>query len=69
MRASLKSPDGTSLKAISFKAEDRPHGQMLLESRGRNLHVAGTLSIDTWQGTPKVQLRILDVADPQKVRV
>lgn len=69
VRASITSPDGTSLKAISFKAEDKPHGKMLLEGRGRNLHVAGTVSIDTWQGTPKVQLRIIDVADPQKVRV
>lgn len=69
VRASITSTDGTALKAISFKAEDKPHGQMLLNSRGRNLHVAGTLSVDTWQGSPKVQLRILDVADPQRVRI
>lgn len=69
VRASIAAGDGTSLKAICFKAEDKPHGQMLLEGRGRNLHVAGSLSIDTWQGSPKVQLRILDVADPQKVRM
>ncbi len=69
VRASLTAPDGTALKAICFKAEDRPHGQMLLNSRGRSLHVAGSLSVDTWQGSPKVQLRILDVADPQKVKV
>jgi single-stranded-DNA-specific exonuclease len=69
VRATLAAGDGTALKAICFKADDKPHGQMLLEGRGRNLHVAGTLSIDTWQGTPKVQLRILDVADPQKTRL
>lgn len=69
VRATLASGDGTALKAICFKADDKPHGRMLLENRGRNLHVAGSLSIDTWQGTPKVQLRILDVADPQKTRV
>ncbi len=69
VRASIAAPDGTTLKAISFKADDKPHGKVLLEGRGRNLHVAGTLSIDTWQGSPKVQLRILDVADPQKVRI
>ncbi|MEP3047421.1 MAG: single-stranded-DNA-specific exonuclease RecJ [Roseibium sp.] len=69
VRATLAAGDGTNLKGICFKAEDKPHGKMLLEGRGRNLHVAGTLSIDTWQGTPKVQLRILDVADPQKVRI
>ncbi|MEM9633924.1 MAG: single-stranded-DNA-specific exonuclease RecJ [Pseudomonadota bacterium] len=69
VRATIAAGDGTALKAICFKADDKPHGQMLLEGRGRNLHVAGTLSIDTWQGTPKVQLRILDVADPQKTKL
>ncbi len=69
VRATLAAGDGSTLKAISFKADDKPHGKMLLERRGGALHVCGTLSVDTWQGTPKVQLRILDVADPQKVRV
>jgi single-stranded-DNA-specific exonuclease len=69
VRASIAAGDGTTIKAICFKADDKPHGKMLLEGRGRNLHVAGTLSIDTWQGTPKVQLRIIDVADPQKTRL
>ncbi|WP_269582361.1 single-stranded-DNA-specific exonuclease RecJ [Roseibium sp. Sym1] len=69
VRATIAAGDGTGLKGICFKADDKPHGKMLLEGRGRNLHVAGSLSIDTWQGTPKVQLRILDVADPQKTRL
>lgn len=68
VRATLAAGDGSTVKAICFKAEDKPHGKMLLEGRGKALHVAGTLSIDTWQGTPKVQLRILDVADPQIAR-
>lgn len=66
VRASLSSSDGNKIKAIAFKAADRPHGQAMLERRGQMLHVAGTLSVDTWQGTPRVQLRIIDVADPQK---
>ncbi|SMP16111.1 exonuclease RecJ [Roseibium denhamense] len=66
VRATIAAGDGSALKAICFKAEDKPVGKMLLEGRGRTLHVAGSLSIDTWQGTPKVQLRILDIADPQK---
>ena len=68
VRASLTSPDGTALKAICFKADDKPLGRMLLNGRGRTLHVAGMLSVDTWQGMPKVQLRILDAADPQRTR-
>lgn len=68
VRASLGGSDGAKIKAIAFKAEDKPHGQALLEKRGQSVHVAGTLSVDTWQGTPRVQLRILDVADPQATR-
>ncbi len=69
VRASITSSDGTALKAISFKADDKSHGKMLLEGRGGHFHVAGMLSIDTWQGSPKVQLRIVDVADPKKTRL
>lgn len=68
VRASLSSPDGTQLKAIAFKAEDKPHGKALLAKRGQSVHAAGTLSVDTWQGTPRVQLKILDVADPHTAR-
>ncbi|TYC63182.1 single-stranded-DNA-specific exonuclease RecJ [Rhodobacterales bacterium] len=69
VRATLAAGDGSTVKGICFKADDKPHGKLLLEGRGRSLHVAGSLSIDTWQGTPKVQLRILDVADPQVSRI
>ncbi|ADZ71080.1 single-stranded-DNA-specific exonuclease RecJ [Polymorphum gilvum] len=69
VRATIAAPDGSSLKGISFKAAERPHGEALLAARGRPMHVAGSLSVDTWQGAPRVQLRILDVADPQKSRI
>jgi single-stranded-DNA-specific exonuclease len=36
-----------------------------MESRGTNLHAAGTLSIDRWNGTERVQLRLTDVASAQ----
>jgi len=68
VRASLSASDGTSLKAIAFKAEDKPFGQALLKKRGQTVHVAGSLSVDTWQGAPRPQLRIIDVADPQKTQ-
>lgn len=58
--------DGTNLKAIAFKAEDQPLGRALLQARGKPLHVAGSLSVDTWQGQAKASLRIIDVADPAK---
>ncbi|MDD7908430.1 single-stranded-DNA-specific exonuclease RecJ [Pseudovibrio exalbescens] len=64
VRVTIATNDGGNLKAIAFKAEDQPLGRALLEARGKNLHLAGVLSIDTWQGQAKAQLRILDAADP-----
>ncbi|MTI17330.1 single-stranded-DNA-specific exonuclease RecJ [Rhodobacteraceae bacterium RKSG542] len=68
IRATLGGNDGSTLKAIAFKAEDQPLGKALMGARGRALHIAGTLSIDTWQGQPKVQMRIIDVCDPARCK-
>jgi single-stranded-DNA-specific exonuclease len=62
VRARLKAGDGATLDAIAFRAVGHTLGRTLLESRGLALHVAGTLSVDRWQGNERVQLRILDVA-------
>lgn len=64
VRATIASSDGASIKAIAFRAADQPLGNALLAKRGGILHLAGALSLDHWQGQPKVQLRILDAADP-----
>jgi single-stranded-DNA-specific exonuclease len=34
----------------------------VLARRGAAVHAAGTLCIDRWQGTERVQLRICDLA-------
>ena len=62
VRVRLKSGDGALLNGIAFRAADKPLGRALLEARGQNLHVAGTISIDRWQGAERVQLRLLDAA-------
>jgi hypothetical protein len=31
------------------------------------MHVAGSLAVDRWQGDPRVQLRIIDVASADPV--
>jgi len=67
VRARLRGGDGATLNAIAFRAAGKPLGQALLENRGRALHVAGTLSIDRWNGQERVQLRILDVAAVEPV--
>ena len=59
----LAAPEGgTRLKAIAFRTAGTPVGEALLNARGGALHVAGHLSIDTWQGNRKVQFMIEDVA-------
>jgi single-stranded-DNA-specific exonuclease len=69
VRLRLKSGDGTFLPGIAFRAGDQLLGRMLIEHRGRPLHVAGSLAIDRWQGGERVQLRVSDVAIPTSGRL
>ncbi|MGI9401513.1 MAG: single-stranded-DNA-specific exonuclease RecJ [Rhizobiaceae bacterium] len=61
----LSAGDGATLRAIAFRAADTPLGQLLLSSQSR-MHVAGQLTADFWQGTRRIQLRIIDAAIPPK---
>jgi single-stranded-DNA-specific exonuclease len=63
IRARLRSGDGSTVNAIAFRAAGQPLGSMLLANRGRPLHAAGALSLDQWQGEPRVQLRLMDAAE------
>ncbi|MEI8144869.1 MAG: single-stranded-DNA-specific exonuclease RecJ [Alphaproteobacteria bacterium] len=67
VKARLKSGDGATVDAIAFRCVGKPLGDLLLGSRGRPLHVAGTVSLDRWQGNERVQLRIQDAAEPARV--
>ncbi len=67
VRARLKSGDGAVVDAIAFRAHDQPLGKALMSNRGRQVHTAGTLSIDRWNGAERVQLRISDVASTDTV--
>lgn len=62
VKVTLEAVDGTRLECIAFRAADTPLGQLLMNSRGKQLHVAGCLSGDHWQGNRRIQLRILDAA-------
>jgi single-stranded-DNA-specific exonuclease len=62
IRARFRSGDGKFVNAIAFRAAATPLGRALLDSRGRALHAAGTLSVDRWQGEERVQMRLIDVA-------
>lgn len=65
IRARLRSPDGAFLNAIAFRSAESDLGRALIEGRGQAMHVAGQISVDRWQGAERVQMRLLDVAQPR----
>jgi single-stranded-DNA-specific exonuclease len=62
VRVRLKSGDGASIGGIAFRCAEGPLGQALQRLRGEMVHVAGTLGVDRWGGTERVDLRLMDVA-------
>ncbi|MCK2052750.1 single-stranded-DNA-specific exonuclease RecJ [Methylobacterium sp. 37f] len=62
VRARLRSRDGQAIGAIAFRAAQGPLGQAILSGLGREVHIAGTLSVDTWRGAERAQMRICDLA-------
>ncbi|MBN9603213.1 MAG: single-stranded-DNA-specific exonuclease RecJ [Afipia felis] len=66
LRVRLKSGDGAMVNGIAFRSVGQKLGHALTDNRGQVVHVAGSLSIDRWQGAERVQLRISDVAVPER---
>ncbi|UTD29305.1 single-stranded-DNA-specific exonuclease RecJ [Bradyrhizobium sp. WD16] len=64
VRARFRAGDGAMVNAIAFRAVGQKLGKALTENRGQPLHVAGSLTIDRYQGNERVQMRIVDVAVP-----
>jgi single-stranded-DNA-specific exonuclease len=55
--------DGTSIKAIAFRAAETDMGQALLHgARGRKLWLAGRAKIDDWANQPRAELHLEDAA-------
>ncbi len=63
MRADLVSESGGRLQGIAFRAAGAPLGDFLFRNRGRMLHVAGSLSVNFWNGSRSIQFRIADAAE------
>ena len=61
-RVRLRAPDGSVMNAIAFRAAGRTLGAALHKKRGQSVHAAGTLSLDQWNGTERVQMRLVDIA-------
>ena len=66
LRLRFKSGDGAILNGIAFRAVGQKLGQALAQHREQVLHVAGSLAVDRYQGSERVQLRVLDVAVPDQ---
>ena len=66
LRLRFKSGDGAILNGIAFRAVGQKLGQALAQHREQVLHVAGSLAVDRYQGSERVQIRVLDVAVPDQ---
>ncbi len=56
--------DGSGIDAIAFRAAESALGQGLQKNVGNAVHLAGTLSLDRWGGSERVQMRLVDMAVP-----
>jgi single-stranded-DNA-specific exonuclease len=62
VRARLKSGDGTFVNAIAFRAVGQKLGAALTNSRGLQIHAAGSFALDRYQGQERVQFKLTDIA-------
>src|SRR5579863_6780756 len=62
VRVRLKSADGAGVNAIAFRAGGQKLGAALIQNRGRQVHAAGSFTLDRWNGEERVQLRLTDIA-------
>lgn len=62
VKVTVEAQDGSRLEGIAFRAAETPLGDFLLSSRGNQVHLAGSLSAEHWQGTRREQIRVIDAA-------
>jgi single-stranded-DNA-specific exonuclease len=62
LRLSLVAADNAAIKGMLFRGADTDLGRALVAARGELVHVAGSLSVDSWQGRRQASLRIIDAA-------
>jgi single-stranded-DNA-specific exonuclease len=58
----LQDAAGGRVRAVAFRALDRPLGRALLAASGRPMHFAGRIKLDRWQGELRVTFQIEDAA-------
>jgi single-stranded-DNA-specific exonuclease len=62
LRLKAAAADGTILDAIAFRAAGKPLGQGLSQSRGKLVHLVGSLSINRHGGRERAEMRVIDAA-------
>lgn len=62
---SLSNIEGKKLKAIAFRAVGTDLGNFLISHLGKNIHIAGNLNLNYWNGQASPQLRVIDAAEPE----
>jgi single-stranded-DNA-specific exonuclease len=62
LRVRLRSGDGATVSAIAFRAAGQRLGAALLQNRGRQVHAAGSFSLDRFASEERVQFRLADIA-------
>ena len=62
LKAAFRAGDGAVLRGVAFRAAGQPLGEALRNARDRDVHVAGTLTLDRWGGGERTELRIADLA-------
>ncbi|MGA7117337.1 MAG: single-stranded-DNA-specific exonuclease RecJ [Hyphomicrobium sp.] len=66
LRCVLEATDGSRLEGVAFRAVGQHLGDLLQNTGGMPVHVAGSLKRDTWNGREKIELTIEDAADPRR---
>lgn len=62
VRCVFQGADGGRISGIAFRALQSELGPLLLNSKGRPIHVAASLKAEEWQGNIRVQAMIRDAA-------
>jgi single-stranded-DNA-specific exonuclease len=64
LRFRARSGDGATIQGIAFRVQGQPLGDALISRKGKSVHLAGNLQVDRWGGRERVDLRLVDIADP-----
>lgn len=62
LRLTLRGLDGSEIKAVAFRVMENKLGKFLLQSKGAQIHVAGTLRENNFNGRTTAQFQIEDAA-------